>query len=78
MRERLARAMEEEDRSLTVAAPGSKVVSAFRFLDLLGDVAAFRTPCPPPAPRGETPSNILLWFPPGFHELTIFPNFAKQ
>ncbi len=71
--------MVEQDRSLTVAAPGSKVASAFRFLDLLGDLAAFRTPCPPPpAPRGETPSNILLWFPPEFNEFTVFSNFAIQ
>ncbi len=42
--------MEEEDRSLTVAAPGSKVVSAYRFLDLLvvwplfGSIACRHTP----------------------------------
>ena len=32
--------MEVEDRSLTVAAPGSKLVSAFRFLDLLDEMRA--------------------------------------
>ena len=75
-------------------APGSKVVSAFRFLDLLGDVAAerskringamhnFSSPLPAVTrrqqPAAETHSNMLTWFPPGFHDFTVFSNFAIQ